>query len=78
MRRAGLIGIALGGLAVLACELPLILAAIGLGGLSAIATKLQPPLAVEIAAIGFLVLGVAVLVIVTARRLMRMRRLGDQ
>ena len=50
-------GIALGALALLACELPIILVAIGLGGLSISAMALRPPPLVENIAIGLALIG---------------------
>ena len=50
-------GIALGALALLACELPIILVAIGLGGLGTSAMALRPLPLVENIAIGLALIG---------------------
>lgn len=74
LKRTGLTGVILGVFALLACELTPILAAVGLGGLSAVAAWFRPPPAVEIAAVGLSVLGAAALIIMPALRMMRKRR----
>lgn len=57
LKKTGLSGIGLGALAFLACELPIILAVSGLGGLSAGAMALRPPPFVEYIAIGLALIG---------------------
>ena len=73
LRRTGIVGIALGVMAILACELPVILALIGLGGLSSAALTFRPPVLVEIAAILLAVMGAGLLIVLAVWRL-RSRR----
>lgn len=74
LRRTGIASVAAGVLALLACEIPIILAVLGLGGLSAGAAALRPPPMVELAAIVVMVAGTLLLAVVLARRLRRRRR----
>jgi hypothetical protein len=74
LKRSGLAGIGLGGAALVACELPIILTVIGLGGLSAGAVAFRPPAVVELVAIVLAGLGVAALGAWIARRIIRKRR----
>ncbi len=69
LRRTGFVGIALGVTTILACELPVILALIGLGGLSSAAMAFRPPILVEIVAILLAVVGVGLLIILAVWRL---------
>ncbi len=62
LKRGGVTGIALGVLAIVACELPIILALIGLGGLSSGASAFLPGQMVELAAIAVFVVGAGVLI----------------
>lgn len=62
IRRASWTGIAAGVLAILVCELPIILAALGFAGLSAGARNLRLPALAEIIAIAIGLLGVFTLV----------------
>lgn len=71
LRRVGSRGIVIGAVAVVACELPTILAAIGLGGLSAGAAWLQPPPVVEIIALALAAFGAIILAIGIAKRILR-------
>jgi acetyl-CoA carboxylase alpha subunit len=57
LKRTGLSSFALGAVALLACELPIILAAIGFGGLSAGAMALRPSQSVEIIAVALVAIG---------------------
>lgn len=68
LRRTSAAGIFLGIAALIACELPIILALIGFGALSAAATALQPPFWMEVLAFVGLLLGIAVLVGSTIRQ----------
>lgn len=68
LRRTGVLGIALGALALIACELPVILAVVGLGGLSAGAMAMRPSAAVEVAGIVLATIGVALLIVRALRR----------
>ena len=63
LRRTGIAGIALGIMAILACELPVILALIGVGGLSAAALAFRPPFLVEVAGIPLAVMGAGLLIV---------------
>lgn len=74
LKRTGLTGIGLGALALIACELPLILAVVGLGSLGASAATFRPSQAVEIAAIGISILGGVTMILVYVRRIMRKRK----
>ncbi len=60
--RTGFAGIALGGLVLIACELPLILTVLGLSGLISNVSTLNPPPVVEFAGVVFMVAGVFLLV----------------
>lgn len=51
LKRTGLASLALGALALLACELPLVLAVVGLGSLSAAAKTLEPTQSIELMAL---------------------------
>jgi len=62
MRRTSITGIALGLAALIACELPILLALIGLGSLGAAASILQPPFWIEVASAIVILLGILVLV----------------
>ncbi|QJB69038.1 hypothetical protein [Parasphingorhabdus halotolerans] len=57
LKRTGLSSLALGAMALLACELPVILAVIGFGGLSAGAKVLRPSQSIEILAIALVFIG---------------------
>ena len=61
LNRLGAGGAALGLVGLLACELPIILAALGMAGLSAHAMSFRPPPAVEAAAIILLVVSAVIL-----------------
>lgn len=74
IKRTGWSGLIAGGFAVLACELPIFLAALGLGGLSAGAIALRPPQFVETIAIIAALLGAFCLIaIFVVRRVQRHR-----
>ena len=73
LRRTGFVGISLGVMAILACELPVILALVGLGGLSSAALTFRPPVLVEIVAILLAVMGAGLLIVLAVWRL-RFRR----
>jgi hypothetical protein len=74
LKRTGITGIAAGVLALLACEIPIILAVLGLGGLSAGAAAFRPPPMVELAAIIVMVVGTLLLAVALTRRLRQRRR----
>lgn len=69
IRRTSWSGIFGGGLLLLACELPALLAAFGLGGLSVGAMAFQPTSTMEIAALSVAVLGVLALLVLRRNRL---------
>ena len=75
LKRTGMAGIAAGVLALLACEIPIILAVLGLGSLSVGAAALHPPPMVELAAIVVIVVGTLLLAVALARRIRRRRRM---
>ena len=74
LKRTGIVGIAIGALAVLACELPIILAVLGLGGLSAGAMALRPPPIIEIVAIIIAIVGAVLLLFVPVRRIITLQK----
>lgn len=74
LKRTGMAGIAASVLALLVCEVPIILAVLGLGGLSAGAAVLRPPPMVELGAIVAMVVGTLLLAVVVARRLRQRRQ----
>ena len=67
LRRSGVAGIALGMLALVACELPFILTFIGLGSLGAAASSLKPPFYIELAGVIIVVAGLLLLFISATR-----------
>lgn len=71
LRRAGSTGIVIGAVAVVACELPIILAAIGLARLGAGAAWLRPPPVVEMIALALAAFGAVVLAFGIAKRILR-------
>ena len=73
LKRAGTVGIAIGGLAILVCELPIILAVLGLGGLSAGAMALHRPI-IEIVAIIIAIVGAGLLLFVFVRRIITLQK----
>lgn len=73
LKRAGTVGIAIGALAILVCELPIILAVLGLGGLSAGAMALHRPI-IEIVAINIAIVGAVLLLFVLVRRIIRLQK----
>jgi Ca2+/Na+ antiporter len=68
LKRGGFTGILIGLLAILACELPMILAVVGLGGLSSAAVLLRPHPIVEMVALALLAMGVLMLLLFLYRR----------
>ena len=64
IKRSSISGIAIGIMALLACEIPFVLAFIGLGGLSASAYAFRPGPLVEMIAIGLVVTGIIALIVV--------------
>lgn len=62
MKRLGTTGIAIGGLSILACELPIVLALVGLGGLSSTASIFSLPPMVEMIGITLGLLGLLLVV----------------
>ncbi len=73
LRRTGIAVIALGVMSILACELPVILALIGFGGLSAAALAFETPFVVDVVGILLTVMGVGLLIVLAVWRL-RSRR----
>ncbi|PCJ27487.1 MAG: hypothetical protein COA96_03030 [SAR86 cluster bacterium] len=67
LRRMSFGGIALGILALLTCELPIILALVGFGGLSAGAAWLKPPPIVELIGALLLITGIVLLVVLVIK-----------
>ena len=67
LRSSGIAGIALGILALVACELPIVLTLVGFGSLGAAVTPLQPPFYVEIAGLIVAVAGLLLLFISAIR-----------
>jgi hypothetical protein len=74
VRRMSWSGVGVGALALIACELPLILAVIGMGGLSGFAAAVKPPPFVEMIAIFALVAGAVSLAVILVLRVRRARR----
>ncbi len=67
-------GITIGILALVACELPIILAVVGLGGLSAGAMAFRPPEIVELIAIILFVIGAGLLLFLLVKRTLKRRK----
>ncbi|MGI9285547.1 MAG: hypothetical protein ACR2P1_09170 [Pseudomonadales bacterium] len=67
LRKGGLTGIALGVVALLACELPVVLTLLGVGTLAASANALKPPFWIEIIGIASAVVGLLMLIVVIFR-----------
>ena len=74
LRRTGLAGIALGLLTLLLCELPVILAVVGLGGFSAAAARFHLPPAVEMAGFAVGTIGAVVMAGYVVRRVWLKRK----
>lgn len=74
LKRGGVTGITIGLLALIACELPIILAVVGLGGLSAGAIAFRPPEIVEVIAIILFVVGAGMLLFLLARQMLKHRK----
>jgi hypothetical protein len=74
LKRSAISGIAIGALAILACELPIILGLVGLGALSGAANILKPPPLVELAALIIIGAGVSVLLYMLVRRFNKFRK----
>lgn len=74
LSRAGIGGILFGTLAMVACELPVILAAVGLGGLGAAAAVVRPSPFVEKVAVAAALAGFAILVATRVQRARRAKR----
>ena len=68
LRKGGLTGISLGVVALLACELRLVLTLAGLGTLSASASALRPPFWIEVFGIAAAVVGLLMLIVLVVRR----------
>ncbi len=71
--RAGIVGIMIGALAILVCELPIILAVLGLGGFSAGAMALHWPI-IEIIAIIITLVGAVLLLFVLVQRFITLKK----
>ena len=70
--RTGIVGMAIGGLAILVCELPMILAVLGLGGFAG-AMALRWPI-IEIVAIIIAIVGAGLLLFVLVRRIITLQK----
>lgn len=68
LKRVRISGILLGVLALLACELPIILAVVGMGGLSAATVYVQPGPIVVFGAVAMPIAGIATLLFLRGRR----------
>ena len=68
LKKGGLTGISVGVVALLACELPLVVTSVGLGTLSAGASALRPPFWIEAIGIGAAVVGLLMLIVLVIRR----------
>ena len=68
--KSSLAGICLGVAALIACELPLVLAVIGFGTLSTVASALSPPFWLEIVGICAAIFGVLLILGVAIRRIL--------
>ena len=73
LKSTGTVGIAIGALAILVCELPIILTVLGLGGLSAGAMALRWPI-IEIFAIIIAIVGAVLLLFVLVRRIITLQK----
>lgn len=73
LRRVGVTGVVLGMVALITCELPIILAVVGLSGLSAGATAFALPPMVEKAGFALGVIGAVLLISLAVRSLWRRR-----
>ena len=74
VKRLGTTGIAIGALSVLACELPIVLALVGLGGLSSAASVFALPPMIEMIGIALGLLGLLLMVgFLTYRVISRVR-----
>jgi protein-S-isoprenylcysteine O-methyltransferase Ste14 len=67
LRKTGVTGIAMGVLALLACELPIILALAGMGALSMSASAFKPPIWIELIGITTAIAGLLLLSILAIR-----------
>ncbi|MCH7806199.1 MAG: hypothetical protein IH995_03540 [Proteobacteria bacterium] len=79
LKRTGTFGIAIGALAILVCELPIILAVLGLGGLSAGAMALLRPIIeifaiIEIFSIIIAIVGAVLLLFVLVRHIITLQK----
>ena len=73
-RRAGITGVVVGVLSILACELPIILAVIGLGGLSTASKWLSPPPMVEMIGVVIGLVGLLMLIGLLGYRVLKKQR----
>jgi hypothetical protein len=78
LKRTGLVGIALGALALIACEVPLVLAVVGLGGLGAGSTAFAPETLLEFGGIALAISGGVILVALRVRRVRAKRKEAPQ
>ncbi len=74
IRRAGVTGVLIGVLSIVACELPIILALVGLGGFSAASRWLSPPPIVEMIGVAIGLVGILMLLGLLGYRLLKMWR----
>lgn len=74
LKRGGLAGMAVGVLTLIACELPIVLAIIGIGGFGASLAAFRPPLYIEVIGVISFVAGVGVLVYVYRKRHIERRK----
>lgn len=73
-KKAGIGGILIGAIVILVCELPIILAILGLGGLSLGAMALRPPPIIEFVAIIIAIMGSVLLLFVLVQRIITVNR----
>ncbi len=74
LKRTGIAGIAIGAAVLLVCELPVILALVGLAGLNAGATMFRPTPIVEAGAVAVTIAGATVLLVILVRRMHSKRK----
>lgn len=73
LKRSGIAGIALGALALIACEVPLVLAFVGIGGLGA-GSAFGPSGMLEMGGLALAAMGAGLLIMLKIRRVRAKRR----